>query len=85
MEMHTKKAKDVLSRLYPQHTFYPQPRDGVVAANYMPVVKLNVSPEITTLLFSEAVLRDMAIDKAEVIRAWEREAAAPFQSVEWRS
>lgn len=84
-EIHTKKLKDILTRLYLEHAFYPQRRDGVVAARYKPVVKLDVREEATTLLFNEVVLREMAIDKGDVIRAWEREAATPSQSVEWRS
>lgn len=84
-EMHTKKVEDVLTRPYPQHTFYPQRGDGLVAARYRPIVRLDLREERTTLLFNEATLAEMEIDKGDVIRAWEREAATPAQSVEWRS
>lgn len=84
-EVQTKKLHNVLSQLYPQHTFYPQRRDGVVAANYRPVVKLDVRPEGTKLLFNQIVLTDMGIDKAAVLAAWEAAAAPASQSVEWQS
>lgn len=71
-EMHTKRAKDVLAPLYPQHTFYAQRRDGVVAARYKPIVKLDVHEDGTTLLFNETVLQEIGIDKGDANRAWEQ-------------
>lgn len=56
-EMRTKKVRDVLSRLYPQHTLYPKRRDGVVAARYKPVVKRSVRQDCATFLFNETALR----------------------------
>lgn len=69
-EVHTKKVKDVLSWLYPEHMFYGQRRGGVVAVRYKPVVKLGAWDDNTTLLFNEAALRELEIDKSEVLRAW---------------
>lgn len=84
-EMHTKNAKDILSSLYPRRTFYPQCRDGVVAARYTPVVKLDVREGNATLLFDMAALPELEIDKSDVLRPWERDAATPSQAMEWRS
>lgn len=65
MEIHTDKWKDVLTRLHPQHLFYPQRRRRVLAARYRPLAKLDVREGRTVLLSDEAVLTEMAIDKGD--------------------
>lgn len=54
----------------------------VVAARFRPVVKREVKKDSTTLVFDEAALRKMEIDKNVVFRSWGMEALALSQSVE---
>lgn len=86
-EIHTKRVRDMMARMYPQADLFPSRRDGIVSSRYKPLVKVEVYLEETVLKFNEELLGALGMDKADIQRKWAQEAATASSSasVQWRS